>query len=364
MLKTLIVSSCGTSLLTHGHPPETQLLKKTANSRRPEIAPEDFATLEARLSIQRETLLGGDLPCAKALSAELNGLVNYYGGNLSLAAGNLHVFVHSDTWQGRAVAETLREWATQRGLDAQTQEIQDLNTRNIEEFRQGMANLVAWADETLRGYRESRWKVVFNLVGGFKSMFGFMQVLGMFYADEMFYIFEAEDQILKLPRIPIDIEEAAERTIEENLQLLRCLSWKSLPAADCLSIPETMLSSVGELSALSAWGMILLNRFKEKNYGRQVWDSPSGKVRFGPGFAASVKGLDTAKLHLLNQRIDDLARYADTGANVSRLDLKELKVPSSGSTHEVDAWAQGGARRLFLHRERETWVIDRLGDHL
>jgi putative CRISPR-associated protein (TIGR02619 family) len=364
MPKTLIVSSCGTSLLTHGRPPEADLLKKTANSREQELSPEEFETLQARMETQRQALLGGDLARAKSLSAELNGLINYYGGDLRLGTGNIHVFVHSDTWQGQAVAETLTEWTRQRGLDAQPLEIQDLNTRNIEEFRQGMANLAEWADGTLTGYRRNRWQIVFNLVGGFKSMFGFMQVLGMFYADEMFYIFEAEDQILKLPRIPVDIEEAAARAIEENLPLLRRLSWTSLPAMECGNIPETMLSSVDDLCSLSAWGLILLNRFREKNYGVKLWESPSDKLLFGPTFAASLKGLEPEKLFLVNQRIDDLSRFAETGANVSRLDLKDLKIPSGISTHEVDAWAQGGARRLFLHREKGTWVIDRLDDHL
>ena len=364
MTQTLIVSSCGTSLLTHGRPPETDLLKKTANSREQEMSPEEFSILKGRLETQRQALLTGDLARAKSLSAELNGLISYYGGDLRLGTGNVHIFVHSDTWQGRVVAETLCEWTRQKGLDAQAQEIQDLNTRNIDEFRQGMANLAEWADTTVSGYRRNRWKVVFNLVGGFKSMFGFMQVLGMFHADEMFYIFEAEDQVLKLPRIPIDIEEAAARAIEQNLSLLRRLSWKSLPAVECGAIPETMLSAVENLCSLSAWGLILLNRFREKNYGLKLWESPSEKLGFAPGFAASLKGLEPEKLFLVNQRIDDLARFTETGANVSRLDLKDLKIPSGVSTHEADAWAPGGARRLFLHREKGTWVLDRLGDHL
>jgi hypothetical protein len=59
--------------------------------------------------------------------------------------------------------------------------------------------VIRWCQDTLPGYRESGYHIVFNLTGGFKSIQGWMQTLGMFYADEIVYIFETGKELLPGP---------------------------------------------------------------------------------------------------------------------------------------------------------------------
>ena len=94
--------------------------------------------------------------------------------------------------------------------------IDDLNTSSLEEFRLGIDELIKWCVGTLPGYRASGYKIVFNLVGGFKALHGYMQTLGMFYADETVYIFETSRELLSIPRMPVDLEASAKQAVRER----------------------------------------------------------------------------------------------------------------------------------------------------
>ncbi|MGB3493954.1 MAG: hypothetical protein WBA57_14590 [Elainellaceae cyanobacterium] len=70
------------------------------------------------------------------------------------------------------------------------------------------------------------------------------------------------------------------------------------------------------------------------------------------------------RLHV-NQRIDDLTVFLATGKNISRLDFKPLKSnPCLPSTHEMGAWADQSAKRMFGHVENNVFVLDKLDDEL
>ena len=65
---------------------------------------------------------------------------------------------------------------------------------------------------------------------------------------------------------------------------------------------------------------------------------------------------------MVNERIGDLARHLhDRGYNPARLDFKKLKAPLGPLTHECDAWAKGGAKRLFGYFEEDAFIIAELG---
>jgi len=364
-MPTVIVSSCGTSVFTNRQPQDIiDLLKATSNSRISEVEEGKRDQLE-NVFLKREKELCDCSPEeAKRLSAELNGLICYYGGELSKAAGNQHIFIHTDTWAGERAANLLCKWMRSRRLPANAEKVPALNTRNLADFHLGMAYLAKWADEVLKEYRRSGWRVVFNLVGGFKSFNGFLQVLGMFFADELYSIFESENALLKIPRLPVEIEETAFRAIEKNLRLVRKMSWSSVPSESVGELPETLVTVLEGEAGLSPWGELVFSHFKEKGYRKEIYPSPSGQLKFGKNFLKSLQGLAPERIQMINERIDDLCRYFETGQALKRATFKPIKGVSGISTHELYAWSDEAARRLFLHQEGEVWVLDELGDHL
>ncbi|MBQ7263468.1 MAG: hypothetical protein IJR14_07075 [Synergistaceae bacterium] len=54
---------------------------------------------------------------ARRMSAELNGATGCYlhdGGRLADAEGDMHSFIHTDTWQGQSAAEMILDWEERR----------------------------------------------------------------------------------------------------------------------------------------------------------------------------------------------------------------------------------------------------------
>ncbi len=106
---------------------------------------------------------------------------------------------------------------------------------------------------------------------------------------------------------------------------------------------------------------------KRTIYGEQLCPSPCQKLRYGAGFEASVTRHASSpdRRRMVNERIDDLARFLEKGVNLARLDFKALAGdPVPPSTHEMDAWADQDAKRLFGHWEGPVFVLDRLGEAL
>lgn len=172
------------------------------------------------------------------LSAELNGFISFYGNgaNLDEAKQNIHYLIHTDTYQGVKAAELIQAWGNHNGINMQPVKIDDLNTGSVEEFRLGVNNLVEWCAWTLPDYRSQGYNVIFNLVGGFKSLQGYMQTLGMFYADETVYIFETGGELLRIPRMPVDFSANAKQAVIENSLAFRRMQNGNIPLSECAGI--------------------------------------------------------------------------------------------------------------------------------
>lgn len=111
---------------------------------------------------------------------------------------------------------------------------------------------------------------MFNLVGGFKSLQGYMQTLGMFYADETVYIFEAGDELLSILRLPVDFYASARQTVLEHFGAFRKMHRRDVPFSECSGIPETMLKIIDDQCALSEWGEIIWGAVREEKYKEEL----------------------------------------------------------------------------------------------
>lgn len=338
-----------------------------ANTRTPEAIADEAARRRLQTLIEeriQQFAQQTDIGQLKQWSAELNGVLNLYD-NRAPAGSDQHFLICTDTWLGEVTARLIQDYLERCGQAVQLLRITDLQTASLAGFQMAMAELVKWCAETLPGWRNAGHQVIFNLTGGFKSVQGVMQILAQFYADEAVYVFESGDELLRLPRLPVRM--AAEDTLREHLSVFRRMAALRAQAAakDVASIPDTLLMDIDGQVALSVWGELVWSEQHKALYREKLWDSPSPKLRFGPKFEASMRGLPANRLETINTRIDDLCRQLETGQILSRLDLKTLHGNQRPpSTHECDAWHDGDAQRLFGHYEGELFVLDMLGEAL
>lgn len=364
----LIVSTCGTSLLTNNIGPDVRnLLIKYANKAKPEdVSKEDRERIQQHLDKRREEFVHeSDLGRLADLSAELNGVIRYYDGNLKLSQDH-HVLLATDTWLGEATAQIVAAALECYGHFVEIKRVQDLRTDDPDNFRWAMSDLVAWCVETVGGHRDSGYRVVFNLTGGFKSVQGFMQALGMIYADESLYVFERTERLLKLPRLPVQLD--SKTILLRHLMVFRRIAAGLLVSeSEVADVPESLVNMLDGQVVFSPWGDLVWHEAYRELFGSNLLKPISPKLVFGPQFQQSVGGLSSDRLRHVNERLAQLARRLEEGEsyNPNSLDFKPLKgTGNKGSTHECDAWADQDAKRLFGHFEEGRFVVDRLDKKL
>jgi putative CRISPR-associated protein (TIGR02619 family) len=361
-----ILSPCGTSILTNqaADNEERRTLFRHANARAPREIPEpDRQRLAALVERVTEFVDQANEKSAAKMSAELNGIIRFYDGVIP-ARHDFHLLLSTDTWLGSVTTELVKRWLDRAGdgLTVVIHRQTDLQTRDLAAFQLALSELLRRFDEEITRYSQQNYRVIFNLTGGFKSIQGFLQSIANFYADETVYIFETASELMRIPRLPVRLDAAG--TIRENLAVLRRLRLGLPPAStDLVDIPETMLLRIEDETALSPWGELLCLNHIPAIYQERLWPPPdSDKIRYSKKFTKKANELPPERTAMLNRRIDDLTRHlGDQSYNPRSLDFKPLKGrPRDPSTHELDAWADLDARRIFGHFEEAVFVIDDL----
>lgn len=358
-----ILSPVGTSLLTNNSSKEERdLLNKNSNVKsESDILPEELQILRKRISDIEAKLKDSNLNMAARMSAEINGIVKIYEGQIT-GKQDFHYLLCTDTWLGENTARLVKNFLESNGLIVEIRREAELQTKEFNAFQTALSNLAAWCAETINGYRNANYHVIFNLTGGFKSVQGFLQTLALFYADEAVYVFEQSESLLRIPRLPIRIDD--EEFVKINLKTIRRLSLDLEVIEDDLqNLPETFVLRVGDMFSLSGYGEIIWKETRKKIYREEIFDSPSSKLKFGDNFLQSVEKLRLPmhRFFELNRKIDDLARELETEQKLSSLDFKELRGnPCPPSTHEADAWHDHDAKRLFGHFNDGAFILDKL----
>lgn len=356
----ITVSTCGTSIFTNGTTrDDIMFLRENANKKESEYTPEGLRKIDEIIAAKREKLTSASLKEVQTLSAELNGFISFYGNGAELdeARQNIHYLIHTDTYQGIKAAELIQTWGNHNGINMQSVKIDDLNTASIEEFRLGVNNLVEWCIWTLPSYRSQGYSVIFNLVGGFKSLQGYMQTLGMFYADETIYIFEAGGELLTIPRMPVDFSANAKQAVTDNAMAFRRMQYASIPRLTCPGIPETLLDIIGGRCTMSAWGRIIWDEVRRDLY-ESILPPVSERITIS---RKAERAIPPNRMRDFNEAVDKLSRYIDSGMkdNLNSCSLRRLSNdPVPPSTHEFNLWADMGGWRGFCHFEGDKLIID------
>lgn len=359
----IIVSTCGTSLLTNNAPEVHGLLLESANLRESELAPNQKLSIDSHLAMRQQELSRANLTQIRKMSAELNGLLSLYNSNLLSAKADMQYLLHTDTYQGEQTAVLIESWLRSKDVNnLGVIKIEGLNTKTTEDFRRGIARLVRWCDETLSDDEShSRRNIVFNLVGGFKSLQGYMQTLGMFYADETIYIFESGGELIRIPRLPVKFDVSLQQA-----ETLREIAFeKNIPEGRLKDLPEALYMPVdGGRAMLSEWGEFVWRKMKKDFYAAKLHPPLSGRLRYSQNFAQQFESYNDRQKMELQEHADYVAAFLDT--DDSRFNPQSVRfhaLENTPYTHEFYPWT-GQARRAFCTLRENVLVVERINSHL
>jgi hypothetical protein len=140
-----------------------------------------------------------------------------------------------------------------------------------------------------------------------------------------------------------------------------------LPVTDIITADEMLRDAgvlflpknvVGEY-ALSAWGEVVWQRIKDTVYDKAVMPSPTAQLTFR-NFKKFDGNVPVNKIKDVNETIDVLSMYICN--NVAPLAAHQIHTVHRQAeiTHEIYAWNDGVAGRIFFHKDSTTpnhWII-------
>lgn len=363
----VIVSTCGTSVLTHQTPDEFRTLLNRLSNRQQDELGEHLSAVEAHIAQRRDQMRTADIETARKMSAELNGILGVYGGTLPPEArSDRHLLVASDTYLGNTGARIVADWLTANGIpDVQVCVIKNLVTDSLETFRFGVQELVQWCEETLPGHRKT-YRIIFNLTGGFKGVQGVMNTLAHAYADEIVYIFETGRDLLRIPTLPLNWDPVA--IARAHLPALRRLALGIADSSDIAGLPEVLVLAEKDDAGLSLVGEMVWQKAAPVLYAERLLDSPSPRIRYSPRFERQVADvIEPDRRVRINRAIDALERWLAGHEPPKSFQVKpvEGKHPTLPQvTHECYAWSDRDAKRIFFSLDNGAIVLEDLGQHL
>ncbi len=323
-----IISTIGTSILTNMINRTAEgawygTLSKSANLNQEELnqdleAQKAINTLDERA---RDKLSKNDDETSRRISAELNGIYGIYGGRLPQNSPDLHYLICTDTVQGQITGELIKEFLESRGFQVEIVTPSQLSTKDTKYFAAGTKELIKWLEENVSWQQDSvDHQVIFNLVGGFKSLQGYMQTFGTFYANESVYIFEGSSELIKIPRLPIQIDTT---DIENHtLEFAMMSVGEMYPLENFEGIPETLLEPIEDngktVAGLSAWGELIWNRTKSGLLTKKLLPFP--RLKYTDQFNSDIESINDTERIDLNQTFAKVAFALEkSGGNITQL---------------------------------------------
>lgn len=336
-MSRLVISTVGTSLLTNQIDDEfdsawNEQLQKYANLTHDEVnqSHPELANKIAELQESAEQVLAtGNTSKIREASAELNGIYGLYEEDLSQGQEDTHWLITTDTEQGRITAEIVKSFLVDKGI-IKTNIYPDpgsgLSTANTNKFSKGIAQLIPWIQQVTEGYKNQS-KICFNLVGGFKAIQGYMNTIGMFYAHEIIYVFEGSNKLIKIPRLPIEVNKSEVDPYKVPLAMMDfdrtvLTSWE-----ETKKVPLDWVLVVESEMTLSTWGQLIWNQCKEH-------------------FLSQDKPLKFPKIDYTHSFIDDYKSKPSDEKVILQENLARAALLLNNHTDGISAMKQDGIFRL------------------
>ena len=325
-MQRFVVSTIGTSILTNsinrGNSAEGAwfgILRDSANKTQDEITDDELNVIDELARRALEKLNRDDVETNRRSSAELNGIYGIYDGTLPNHSNDLHYLICTDTVQGQKTGQLIQDFLHSKGFTVNIVTPPQLSTKDTQSFAAGTKWLISWLDETIPK-PNTGYQVIFNLVGGFKSLQGYMQTFGSFYADETVYIFEGSSDLIKIPRLPIQIDN----TVVENEKIKFALmdAGQLYPINELKGIPGTLLESVEEggntYAGLSTWGELVWNRTKSDLLSQGLLQFP--RLVYQQSFINDCNILNSQQWTKLQETLAKVAAALEnSNGNISQL---------------------------------------------
>lgn len=341
-MNTVIFSTIGTSSLTNRNK-EAGKINELSNLTKNEISNEDRRFLDEQINIKRnekENILKdiNAIEKLKNFSAELNGILSYYdiknlGKIDNQILNDYQILLSTDTYVGKLTSELIKEILQQIGFkNIYVESIDKLNTKNTENFTEGIKEL---RDVIYNKYVSNdgyaNYKKVFNLTGGFKSVNAYLNVLGMFYADEIIYVFETKTDLIKIPKLPIKINYEELKDLYEEFLMINT---KIEPGLSDSKINKIFLFRIDNKFILNEWGEFIWEEIKDsvmKEKGLPKFDNIiyTDQVRKQfDNLETKLKGLFVSHIAVLSKfgRISDELRKSSLNLNKDTDGHSEYKI--------------------------------------
>jgi putative CRISPR-associated protein (TIGR02619 family) len=197
---------------------------------------------------------------AKA-SAETNSLSRL------LQESDKVVLLHSQTEEGRLCGDILSKFYRSQGFQAETVEIRDLCYTESQFKVRGLRSLVTALVEQIQENRKKGYTVIINATGGFKAETAYATLVGLLFDVKVYYIYEAIQEIVEMPPIPLDWDYSL---FAEHESLFEWLAGdyrakkETGPRTKDLPLKARVLIEEEEgLVTLSAVGIALLEAYRE-----------------------------------------------------------------------------------------------------
>ena len=171
-----------------------------------------------------------------------------------------------------------------------------------------MAKLIPSMQKIIKDCKNSRYTICFNLVGGFKALQGYFNTIGMFYADEIIYVFEGSNQLIKIPKLPIKVDLSKIEPYKVQLAMMDVgqisTSWE-----EAKKVPQEWIFVDGQEMTLSAWGQLLWEQCKEELLSQKLLKFP--KIDYKSSFYDDYKKIEN--------NLEEQVKLQETLAKASQL---------------------------------------------
>ena len=157
-----------------------------------------------------------------------------------------------------------------------------------------------------------------------------MQTFGTFYADEIVYIFEGSSDLIKIPRLPIQIDTTVVQ--EHRTKFAMMAADEMYPIEKLEGIPETLLEPVTDngntMAGLSAWGELIWNRTKSDLLSQGLLQFP--RLVYQQSFINDCRNLNGQQWTKLQETLAKVAAALEN----SNGDISQLNNQVSGLNFE------------------------------
>ena len=225
--------------------------------------------------------------------AEVASILKFKEGN-NLNNEDIKVYLlASDTIASVLAAEKIKKVLENKGVKVEFEKeygkgvIKNLRVDNLENFEDGIDNLIKRVIEIASDGESVEKKhfddVVFNITGGYKGVVAYLAILGEIVGSEVIYMFENSNELLLLPKLPLNFDSEiadlylpyltdrnirfASKEIKDKLQEMRFIYENNKLtrlgefALKMLSDRKTEFGRIMEL-------MILYKYTKQENYAK------------------------------------------------------------------------------------------------